>query len=327
MTTRTAIPNKTRVNGVPDLRDLDIDTLLRLYPEKTTPMPIGFDQTPIFMNIADVLLRWFESIGRSAGVAIDVFIYYEDRFGRDRRPVAPDVTVAFDVDIAQLGEERSYFVERIGKPPEFVMEVGSPTTATHDVENKPRIYAEVGAGEYWMFDHTGGDCYGFALKGLRLVDGEYVPIEMTNHPDGSVSGYSAALGLTLMWDTERLQFINPETGQRLRLTREIAADETRRASQAETRASQAETRASQAETLASQAENRASQAENRASQAETRASQAESLAERERISRIQAENLAERERERRLQLEAALEELRRGPQRRRGNNGNDEDAK
>ena len=310
MTTKTAIPDKTRVNGVPDLRDLDIDTLLRLYPEKTTPMPIGFDQTPIFMNIADVLLRWFESIGRSAGVAIDVFIYYEDRFGRDRRPVAPDVTVAFDVDIAQLGAERSYFVERIGKPPEFVMEVGSPTTAKHDVENKPRIYAEVGAGEYWMFDHTGGDCYGFALMGLRLVDGEYVPIEMTNHLDGSVSGYSEALGLTLMWDTERLQFINPATGRRLRLTSEIAADETRRASQAETRASQAETLAER----------------ERVNRIE-----AESLAERERASRVQAEgrasrseSLAEEERNRRLQVEAELEGLRRSLAQERED---DEDAK
>ena len=223
--------------------------------------------------------------------------------GRDRRPVAPDVTVAFDVDIGQLGAERSYFVERIGKPPEFVMEVGSPTTATHDVENKPRIYAEVGAGEYWMFDHTGGDCYGFALKGLRLVDGEYVPIEMTNHPDGSVSGYSEALGLTLMWDTERLQFINPATGRRLRLTSEIAADETRRASQAETLAER-----------------------ERISRV-----QAEALAERERASRVQAEgrasrseSLAEEERNRRLQVEAELEELRRSLAQERED---DEDAK
>ena len=260
MTTKTAIPDKTRVNGVPDLRDLDLDTLLKLYPEKVTPMPVGFDQTPVFFNIVDVLMRWFESIGRSAGIAIDVFIYYEDRYGRTR-PVAPDVTVAFDVDIGQLGEERSYFVDRIGKPPELVMEVASPSTANHDVENKPRIYAEVGAGEYWMYDRTGGDCYGFALMGLRLADGEYEPIEMTNYPDGSVSGYSEALGLTLLWDTERLQFINPETGQRLRLAREIAADETRRASQAETRASQAEGRASQAENLAERERERRLQAE------------------------------------------------------------------
>ena len=287
MPTQTAIPDKTRVNGVPNLRALDLETLIKLYPEKVDPMPIGADQVPHFIAILDILTRWFARIGRPAAVSLDTFIYYRGASGRIRW-IAPDIYVAFDVDPSLLGKERSYYVERIGKPPEFVMEVASPSTANHDVERKPQIYADIEVGEYWMLDHTGGSNYDFALKGLRLVDGEYVPIEMTPHPDGSVSGYSEALGLTLLWDTERLQFIDPETGQPLRRSAEIEDDE---------------------------------------AAAVRRASQAEARAERERVSRIQAETRAEREREMRLQLEADLEELRHRLEQRLGNNENDGNAK
>ena len=105
------------------------------------------------------------------------------------------------------------------------MELGSQSTSARDLYEKPRIYAHIGISEYWLLDVEGGANYGFALKGLRLVNGEYAPIEMTNLPNGAVSGYSEMLGLTLLWNGDELRFIDPLSGRRLRTSTELEADE------------------------------------------------------------------------------------------------------
>ena len=92
-------------------------------------------------------------------------------------------------------------------------------------------------------DPEEGSIYGFKLMGLRLVDGKYEPIELTYLPNGSVRGYSEALGLTLLYENGELIFIDPATGRRLRRPSEIAADERaaqRQAAEAETRTESAE---------------------------------------------------------------------------------------
>ena len=48
-----------------------------------------------------------------------------------------------------------------------------------------------------MFDPTGGELYGQALTGFRLVNGIYEQIDMTPNEHGLASGYSEALGLRL----------------------------------------------------------------------------------------------------------------------------------
>ena len=63
---------------------------------------------------------------------------------------------------------------------------------------------------------------------MRLVNGEYEPIEMTNLQNGAVSGYSEALGLTLLWDGNELRFIDPLSGRPLRTSAELEAEERRR---------------------------------------------------------------------------------------------------
>ena len=42
-----------------------------------------------------------------------------------------------------------------------------------DLDDARDLYAGLGVVEYWMFDPSGGDHYGFALRGETLVDGEY----------------------------------------------------------------------------------------------------------------------------------------------------------
>ena len=208
----------------PDLREMDVETLVKLYPPKLEPMPEGARQFRPILMIGDVLIRFFERTKREATIFSDVFIYYPDECGEVSN-VAPDLCVAFDVNMDDLDDDRSYFVERIGKPPEWVMEIGSPATARRDVEEKPAIYAQVGAGEYWLFDAEDGDVYGFPLMGLRLVDGEYQEIELTRLPNGAVRGYSEALGLILQVLNGVLRFIDPATDRILRTSSELEADE------------------------------------------------------------------------------------------------------
>ena len=65
------------------------------------------------------------------------------------------------------------------------MEVASPSTASNDLGSKRDLYARMGVTEYWKFDPTGGELYGVALMGERLVDGEYVSYDLNVEPDGA----------------------------------------------------------------------------------------------------------------------------------------------
>ena len=211
-------------DAAPDIRDMDVETLNKLYPPKSEPMPEGFMQLDHFMDILDALRRFFARTGRAAIVFGDIFIYYPNASG-GTSSVSPDVCVSFDVNIDDLYDNRSYFVERVGKPPEWVMEIGSPSAARRDVEEKPAIYACMGVGEYWLFDPEGGDVYGFPLMGLKLVDGEYEEIQLTRLPNGAVGGYSDALGLTMQVNNGVLRFIDTATDRILRSSAELEADE------------------------------------------------------------------------------------------------------
>ena len=107
-----------------------------------------------------------------------------------------------------------YIISEQGKPPDFVLEVASESTAEIDVGEKPGDYAALGIGEYWRFDHTPtGEHHGTRLAGHRLADGVYLPIDIEELPDGSLQGYSAALDLNLRWQRGGLVFCDPETGR------------------------------------------------------------------------------------------------------------------
>lgn len=229
--------------GLPDIRGMDVETLNALYPTNLEPMPEGLQQFRPLLFISELLLRYFDMAGGDYIIFSDSFIYYIDEYGA-RVNVAPDLCIALDVNLDDHGDDRSYFVERVGKPPDFVMEIGSPSTASRDLDDKRRIYAHIGIAEYWLFDPEGGSIYGFPLMGLRLVDGEYAPIELDELPNGAVKGHSEALGLTLLYENGELHLIDPSTGLRLRRPTELAADEQaaqRRAEAAQRRAEAAET--------------------------------------------------------------------------------------
>ena len=126
----------------------------------------------------------------------------------------PDLLVAFDVDPVMYEANNGYVVSEQGKPPDFVLEVASISTARVDVIDKRAEYAALGILEYWRFDKT-GEYHGARLAGDRLVNEVYVPLPIEELPDGSLQGYSAALKLYLRWEQGQLAWYDPVTGRHI----------------------------------------------------------------------------------------------------------------
>lgn len=74
--------------------------------------------------------------------------------------VQPDVVVICDAD--KIGERR------VRGAPDLVVEVLSPSTASHDMVKKRRLYESRGVREYWLVHPTDR-----VLTVYRLIDGEY----------------------------------------------------------------------------------------------------------------------------------------------------------
>ena len=126
----------------------------------------------------------------------------------------PDLLVAFGVDPEAYRASNGYVISEQGKPPDWVLEIASYRTRNVDTGRKRLDYAALGIGEYWRFDHTpDGRWHGARLAGDRLVNGEYVPMEIEELPGGVLQGYSPALGLRLRWERGELAFHDPATGQ------------------------------------------------------------------------------------------------------------------
>lgn len=272
------------------------DKIPEYYDEGFLPWPWPEDEVPerlpIDMKQSESIKYLIFAIRLYFGARLNLFLdtNIPIRYDPSNRRVfiAPDVCVSFDVDMSAISDTDSYDMWEIGKPPEFVLEVASPSTYRRDLYEKPDIYAYLGVSEYWMFDPRGGELYGQTLAGYRLVDGRYEPIETAPNQQGFDSGYSEALGIrlcaverskqdeiltiqpdfvfmqehynaafyALMQDTETgLYVLNADGFVRQNSLSEARAD------MAEARAGTAETRADTAEARADTAEARADRAE------------------------------------------------------------------
>ena len=146
----------------------------------------------------------------------------------------PDLLIAFDADPSACRARNGYLIPEQGKPPDFVLEVASKTTANRDETVKRRTYEAMGVREYWRFDNTGGEFYREPLAGDRLTNGVYVPIHVEKIDDAHYHGYSAALGLELRWEYGHLRWYDPSTRTYLRALRgnrrrsRIEAEDSRR---------------------------------------------------------------------------------------------------
>ncbi len=98
------------------------------------------------------------------------FVYYNPLNGRDN--ISPDVYVVFDSTVMGPARWRTW-VE--GKFPDIVFEITSPTTQDQDLSDGPkgkrRLYAELGAREYYIYDpqlEMVPPFQGFSLRGGRM---------------------------------------------------------------------------------------------------------------------------------------------------------------
>ena len=126
----------------------------------------------------------------------------------------PDLLIAFGVDPAAYRARNGYVISEQGKPPDFVLEVASPSTADTDVGAKRNDYERFLIQEYWRFDET-GEYHGTRLAGDRLVEGRYEPIDITELSGGALQGYSAVLNLYLRWENGNLGWYDPATGEHI----------------------------------------------------------------------------------------------------------------
>ena len=197
-------------------------------------------------------------------VAMELMVYYQ--LGNNAAKLQPDVQVVFGVG---RGNRSSYRVWEEGKPPDFVLEVASPSTADTDARHKAREYSRIGVREYWRIDPQGA-LMSSPLEGYVLSGGRYSPAE--RGAGERVHLRSEVLGLELRSARQAaatvLVFRDPATGEEF--DGALAEAERRRlAAEREKQAAVREKQALQQRVNAAQRDKRA--AEQRASEADERA--------------------------------------------------------
>ena len=185
-------------------------------PDEKEPLPDSMYQDPILQELLPILSTRYAGSGRSREnfLGSNTIVCY-DPANLNRR-VMPDCYLALGVDVEAIRRRKIYLPWEVGKPPDLVLEVGSESTGREDLGRKRGIYAQIGVGEYWRLDVTGGDYYGEPLVGEELVEGQYQRFPLTTEPDGILKAYSPLLDLYLCWEREWFYFYDPVSGDYLR---------------------------------------------------------------------------------------------------------------
>lgn len=182
------------------------------YPEADgVPLPDGETQGFTFQALVTTLRVHYSDQPRTH-VNGNTFIYYDQ--DNPRRSVSPDCYVAFDVDVDIIDHHNNYRIWAMGKPPDFVVEIASFSTADNDLHPKRELYAYIEIGEYWRYDPTPDSrFYGEKLVGERLVNDQWERIPVEPDDEGRPRGYSPALALDLVWEEDILRFYDPAAGE------------------------------------------------------------------------------------------------------------------
>ena len=225
------------------------------YPESDgMPLPDGEYQLRHFMELIAALKHFFRN-RPDVWASGNTFLYYVE--GNPRLSLSPDCYVVFGVDTDLILSNNNYRVWDMGKAPDFVLEIGSPSTWREDLGRKRDRYARMGVVEYWRFDPSGGKHYGRPLVGETLVNGEYREFEINRQPDGGAWGYSPVLNMELHWADGRLRLYDVVGGNWLKTSAEMYAF----GEAAKTRAEVAETQAESERSARESAETRVAELE------------------------------------------------------------------
>ena len=147
-------------------------------------------------------------------VAMELVVYYVR--GDNRVWLQPDVQVVFGVE--PEGNLSTFKVWEEGKPPDFVLEVASPSTAENDARHKAQEYLGIGVREYWRLDPE-GTMMGTPLEGYRARGGRYQRVESVAGTGGVEYLRSGVLGLDLRGEQRSgatvLVIRDPRTGEEI----------------------------------------------------------------------------------------------------------------
>ncbi len=198
-----------------------VRTLPDIFYEEPEPVEDGMQQEAPIDRIGHLLRQRYED-QPDMFISGGVFVSYDVTDGNRR--VKPDLFIAFDVDSAGIRANLpNFWIWEIGKAPDFVMEVASPSTAANDLGWKRELYQRLEIPEYWRFDPTGGQLYGKPIAGERLEAGRYEECELQYGGDGSVRGHSELLDVVFYWDGEELfDVLDPAMG--LTIDKRVAAE-------------------------------------------------------------------------------------------------------
>ena len=211
----------------------------------------------------------------------------------------PDVMMARDVSVDPTGP---FSIEGLGRGPDLVIEILSPSTASNDWEEKMEGYAQMGIGEYVLFDARKRARP--LVAGFRLAKhGRYKPItgawgggiwlesiDLRLVPEPADEARGVGPLIRLYAGDEMLPHADEEALRTLELERTLLIEQRTRWQAEQAQASE-RVRAERAERGHRQAERDRAQAEQAQVAERERAEQAEQgqVAERERAERAEAE--------------------------------------
>ena len=175
-------------------------------------------ETPIHRDVMfDLIAMLKDHFGGAPDVYVsgNMMMYYVE--GNPKKSVSPDVFVTRG--IPKLPERDTYKLWVEGKGPDAVIEVTSQKTARIDQRGKLVLYRDVlKVREYFLFDPREKTLAGAALRGSRLIDGQYEPIPET---EGRL--VSEVLGLHLEVVGGQLRLYDPQRGAYLPTPEEVRA--------------------------------------------------------------------------------------------------------
>ena len=225
-----------------------------LIPEVPEPPEDGMQQDDVITLIKAILMALFADDPSALVFGPSVNLIYDSAVPGSF--IVPDCCVVLGVDAETIRRDRrSYRIDEWGQKPVFALEVASESTAPRDLIEKRKIYALMGAQEYWRLDSTGGDYYGEPLVGEHLVNGEYERLDLHTESNGDIWSRSEVLGVDFCWRIDEdgyglFLLRDSATGEWLNtLEEEIAAHTATESARqaAEARAQEAEARAQEVE--------------------------------------------------------------------------------
>ncbi len=133
----------------------------------------------------------------------NMFVYFDPR--NSRRNFSPDVIVVLN---REGRTPPTYKIWEEGKPPDFAMEVISPSSATMDTGSKRVLYERLGIEEYFVFQPDTSK-RSPRLTGYRLEGPRYEQLEAKW--DGAIR--SRVLGVSMRAVGARVRVRNSKTGK------------------------------------------------------------------------------------------------------------------